>query len=220
MLFPVRFSPAYCHISLMNRFKGIVLGVVVLSGLFYGCAYMRNPQRKEIRQLLSGLLVDTTSFVYDLPYPKGDAYWMVQGYFSQFTHKRRAALDFKMPIGSVVCAARAGIVVRMKEDGDRGGVKKSNRRYANYIIIQHADSSRAGYWHLQQNGVLVNLGDTVKKGQQIALSGYTGYTFFPHLHFIVWSFDRKRNFKQIPTRFRTATGPHYLQAVTLYKNPF
>lgn len=183
------------------------------------CAYMNNPLRRETHRLQSGKIMDTTSFVYDLPYPKGVAHTLVQGYFTQFTHKRRAALDFKMPVGSVVCAARGGLVVRLKENGHQGGIKKSNRAHANYVVIQHADSSRAGYWHLQQNGVLVQVGDSVKKGQPIAHSGNTGYTYFPHLHFIVWTFDRNERFKQMPTRFRTKKGPKYLRAIRRYLNP-
>ncbi|MBL7723438.1 MAG: M23 family metallopeptidase [Chitinophagaceae bacterium] len=53
------------------------------------------------------------------------------------------------------------------------------------MIIQHPDGSRAGYWHLQHNGALVKVGDTVTKGQVIALSGKTGYAMTPHLHFLV-----------------------------------
>lgn len=183
------------------------------------CAYMNNPLRRETHRLQRGQIVDTTSFIYDLPYPKGASHPLVQGYFTQFTHKRRAALDFKMPVGSVVCAARAGVVVRLKENGSQGGIKKSNRSHANYVVIQHADSSRAGYWHLQKDGVLVNLGDSVAKGQPIARSGNTGYTYFPHLHFIVWTFDRNERFKQMPTRFRTRKGPRYLRAIRSYRNP-
>lgn len=184
-----------------------------------GCAYMQNPMRKETRLLQKGITVDDSSYIYQLPYPKGTSYLMVQGYFTQFTHKRRAALDFKMPIGSAICAAREGVVVRVKKDGKVGGVNKSNRPHANYIIIQHTDSSRAGYWHLKHNSVFVNIGDTIKAGQKIALSGNTGYTYFPHLHFIVWGFDRNGRFKQIPTRFNTQHGPKYLRAIRRYKVP-
>ena len=184
-----------------------------------GCAYVHNPLRKETRLLVKGKTIDTSSYVYSLPYPQGKAYWMVQGYFSHFTHKRRAALDFKMPVGSVICAARGGVVVHLKDDGKQGGPNKESRPHANYIIIEHEDKSRAGYWHLKYKGVWVNVGDTVTKGQQIALSGNTGYTYFPHLHFIVWSFDRRGRFVQLATRFYTKEGPQYLKAVTQYMHP-
>ncbi len=199
------------------RFIVLILLFLALSS--GSCVYMNNPLRRETHRLQSGKIMDTTSFIYDLPYPKGTTHTLVQGYFTQFTHKRRAALDFKMPVGSVVCAAREGLVVRLKENGHQGGIQKSNRPHANYVVIQHADSSRAGYWHLRQNGVLVQVGDSVKKGQPIAYSGNTGYTYFPHLHFIVWTFDRNGRFKQMPTRFRTKKGPKYLRAIRKYRNP-
>lgn len=184
-----------------------------------GCVYMKDPLRKEAHGLQSGRLIDTTSYIYDLPYPKGVAHYMVQGYFTQFTHKRRAALDFKMPIGSIICAARSGVVIRIKNDGQRGGPQSKYRKEGNFMIIQHSDSTRAGYWHLKHKGTLVQLGDTVKTGQPIALSGNTGYTYFPHLHFIIWGYDKRKRFVQIPSRFRTQNGARFLKAIRLYKNP-
>jgi murein DD-endopeptidase MepM/ murein hydrolase activator NlpD len=123
-----------------------------------------------------------------------------------------------MKRGTKICAVREGIVVRIKEDGDRGGLKRRYRPYGNYVIIQHADSSRAGYWHIQKDGVVVNLGDTVQKGQVIALSGKTGYTAFPHLHFIVWSSDVTRQWRQVATRFQTSRGVKYLRPLRKYGN--
>lgn len=193
----------------------VVFGVLALSS----CAYMNNPLRKQTKLLQKGIIIDTSSHIYDLPYPQGVSHWLVQGYFTNLTHKKRAALDFKMPVGSIVCAARGGVVIRLKENGTKGGFYKSNRSEANYIIIQHEDSSRAGYWHLKHNGILINMGDTVKKGQPIASSGNTGFTFFPHLHFIVWALDHNKQFLQQPTRFRTKKGNIYLRAIKLYKNP-
>ena len=110
------------------------------------------------------------------------------------------------------------MVVRVKEDGDKGGWNRKYRQYGNNIIIQHADGSRAGYWHLQKDGALVHVGDTIKKGQAIALSGKTGYAAMPHLHFLVWSFDKNRQWQQVPTRFQTSKGIKYLRPMRKYKS--
>lgn len=190
------------------------LSVLIVSG----CYVSKNPMRKEIKLLQKGIIKDDTSYVYALPFEEGKSYYMVQGYFSSFTHKERAALDFKMKRGSTICAARDGVVVRIKEDGDRGGLKRKLRAYGNYVIIQHADSSRAGYWHIQKDGALVNVGDSVKKGQPIALSGKTGYSAIPHLHFLVWSTDNRRQWRQVATRFKTSKGIKYLRPLRKYKN--
>jgi len=185
-----------------------------------GCAVSNNPQRTQIRQLQKGIIKDDTSFVYHLPFEKNKSHLLVQGYFSRYSHKNRAALDFKMKRGTSVCAARDGVVVRVKEDGNKGGWNKKYRPFGNVIVIQHADGSRAGYWHLQFNGALVNVGDTVKQDQPIGLSGKTGYTLFPHLHFIVWRFDGKGQWQQVGTRFKTSKGIKYLRPMRRYSNKF
>lgn len=183
-----------------------------------GCYVSKNPMAKEVKRLQKGITKDDTSYIYGLPYEEGKSHYLVQGYFSSFTHRERAALDFKMKRGTKICAAREGVVVRVKEDGDRGGLKKRFRPYGNYVIIQHPDSSRAGYWHLQKDGVLVNVGDTVQKGQVIAISGKTGYSFMPHLHFLVWSTDNNRQWRQVATRFQTSKGARYLRPLRKYRN--
>src|SRR6187399_730131 len=104
-----------------------------------GCYVSKNPMAKEVKGLQKGIIKEDTSYVYALPYEKGKAYYMIQGYFSSLTHRERAALDFKMKRGTKICAVREGIVVRVKEDGDRGGLKKKYRPYGNYVIIQHPD---------------------------------------------------------------------------------
>jgi murein DD-endopeptidase MepM/ murein hydrolase activator NlpD len=187
--------------------------------LVAGCSVSKNPLREEVWKLQHGLIADDSSYVYALPFEQGKAYWMVQGYFSRFSHKERAALDFKMKRGTKICAARDGVVVRVKEDGERGGLNKKYRSDGNNIVIQHPDGSRAGYWHLQKNGALVNVGDTVKRGQAIGLSGKTGYAAFPHLHFLVWDFDNEGKWQQVPTRFETTKGTGYLKSIKRYKNP-
>lgn len=190
---------------------------VLLCLLIASCSVSKNPLRKEVKQLQKGIIKDDTSYVYALPYEQGKTFRVIQGYFSRFTHKERAAFDFNMKRGTKICAARGGVVVRVKEDGKRGGLDKKYRADGNNIVIQHADGSRAGYWHLQYNGALVNVGDTVKQGQVIALSGKTGYAFNPHLHFLVWR-SSNGGWQQVPTRFQTSNGVKYLRGWKRYRN--
>ena len=197
----------------------VFLSLILIMAIACSCRVSHNPMRKEIKLLQKGIIRDDTSYVYELPYEKGKSHLLAQGYFSRFSHRERVALDFKMKRGTKICAAREGIVVRVKEDGDRGGWNRKYRPYGNNIVIQHADSSRAGYWHLQKDGALVNVGDTVKKGQVIGLSGMTGYALFPHLHFIVWDFDKNGNWRQVPTRFQTRKGIKYLKPLRRYRKP-
>jgi murein DD-endopeptidase MepM/ murein hydrolase activator NlpD len=182
------------------------------------CYVSQNPLREQTRLLRKGKLVDDSSYVYSLPYESGKRYRMIQGYFSSFSHRERAALDFKMKRGTKICAARGGVVVRVKEDGDRGGWNRKYRRYGNNIIIEHEDGTRAGYWHLQKDGALVAVGDTVQQGQVIGLSGKTGYAALPHLHFMVWKSDAD-GWQQVPTRFETKRGIRYLKGMKRYARP-
>lgn len=189
--------------------------LVSLLILLSSCAVNKSTEAVRFRALQKGRMKDDSSFVYSLPYAKGDHHFLVQGYFSRFTHRNRAALDFKMKVGTPIYAARGGVVARVKEDGHRGGLKGKYRQYGNNIIINHEDGTRAGYWHLQHDGVLVNVGDTVHQGQHIGYSGNTGYTAFPHLHFIVWK-SETGNWRQIGTRFQTRKGPRYLRPFKKY----
>jgi murein DD-endopeptidase MepM/ murein hydrolase activator NlpD len=200
-----------------KAFPSIVLATTALLLILAGCSVSKNPMRKEVKLLQKGILKDDTSYVYALPYEEGKEFRVIQGYFSHFTHKERAALDFNMKRGTKITAARDGIVTRVKEDGKRGGLKKKFRPEGNNIVIQHADGTRAGYWHLQHDGALVSVGDTVKQGQVIALSGKTGYAMVPHLHFLVWT-NKNGQWQQVATRFKTGKGILYLRSWGKYKN--
>ena len=198
-------------------FKYFLSGLVCTL-VFSACSVSHDAERNTIRQLQKGHIHDDTSYIYSLPYGYGKAYRLAQGYFSRWSHKNRAALDFKMKRGTGIYAARGGVVIRVKKDGFKGGWNKKYRAEGNFIVIQHNDSTRAGYWHLQHDGALVNIGDTVAQGQLIALSGRTGYALFPHLHFLVWRFSWQGNFIPTATRFKTSKGIVYLRPLRKYRN--
>lgn len=83
-------------------------------------------------------------------------------------------VDFAMPVGTPVLAVGDGEVVVSKRDGSAG----------NYVAIRHGCQYMTRYMHLKK--LLVKSGQKVKRGDRIALSGNTGRSTGPHLHFEVW----------------------------------
>ena len=71
--------------------------------------------------------------------------------------------------------------------------------------ILHEDGSMALYAHLKPEGVEVRVGQQVRQGQRIALSGNTGYSTAPHLHFAVQANGGMR-LEAIPFRMFGALG--------------
>jgi len=199
---------------MITRLLFIISGLFILSS----CALNQATRNSSARRLQKGRQTEDSSFVYDLPYKAGTKKLLVQGYYSRFSHKYRIALDFKMKKGTAVCAARSGVVIGLKEDSDQGGLDSKYYRFANIVRIRHADGTVAIYGHLQHNGVLVNLGDTVQRGQVIALSGSTGYSAFPHLHFAVSATDENGKRVGLPTRFRIGNKSRYLRPMHWYRN--
>jgi murein DD-endopeptidase MepM/ murein hydrolase activator NlpD len=126
---------------------------------------------------------------YRLPWTVGETHEISQGNCGGATHvgSSRYAYDMVMDINTDVLAVRAGVVIKVKEDGkDSDG----NFGEANYVKVQHDDGTIAAYGHLTENGVLVDVGAVVTQGQVIARSGKTG-TAGPHLHFEVQTSDEK-----------------------------
>lgn len=85
--------------------------------------------------------------------------------------KFHAGLDLAVPPGTSVQASAEGVV---SFAGWSGG-------YGNLLVVRHADGRETRYGHL--NKLLVSEGDTVAAGQVVALSGSTGRSTGPHVHF-------------------------------------
>ncbi len=146
--------------------------------------------------------------LYRLPYESGTSHRVTQGYHGRLTHQgqEQYAVDFAMREGTPVCAARDGVVVDLKESSKSGGPRKSYRKLSNYVSIAHADGTIGEYHHLQHNGVLVEIGQRVTAGTVIALSGNTGYSTRPHLHFGVYSPVDGTQLQSHPLAFATRRG--------------
>ncbi len=100
-------------------------------------------------------------------------------------------VDFSMPEGTSILASREGRVIHCES---RFNKSYSSPKYAdrcNRIIIVHADGDESVYAHLKCHSLKVKIGEFVKKGQLLGLSGQTGYATYPHLHFGVYDKNGK-----------------------------
>lgn len=100
----------------------------------------------------------------------------------RLTYDSHNGTDFSIPIGTKVCTAAEGKVVKIISEFNRGGLK---------IFIDHGEGLMTCYAHLAR--ALVKVGEILRRGQVIALSGYSGldavvsFPFgIPHVHFNVW----------------------------------
>lgn len=84
-----------------------------------------------------------------------------------------SGLDIAAPENTKIYAAYDGVVEKAE----------CNEINGNYIVIRHSDNLKTTYNHC--NKLLVSKGETVKKGEVIALVGATGYATGNHLHFEV-----------------------------------
>ena len=148
---------------------------------------------------------DPASSPYVLPYPVGSGYAVYQSYcWPCGGHRDQLAYDFVIPIGDPVVAARGGVVRGVRDSSPDDGQGQGQH---NYVYIEHEDGSVAFYAHLMQHSTQVGVDDVVAAGQEIALSGNSGESGEPHLHFGVYADWPPTEGLDLPVSFRNANGP-------------
>lgn len=145
---------------------------------------------------------------YRVPYAVAQSFPVSQAPPDAVTHAdpgSRNAIDFAMPVGSGVHAARDGVVINVAHKFFRGGLEKERRDEANFVQILHEDGTSALYAHLQMDTVRVKPGQRVLRGEYIANSGNTGFSSGPHLHFVVLRNAGLRS-ESVPVMFEGSGG--------------
>jgi hypothetical protein len=103
--------------------------------------------------------------------PFGPTSYTAEPAYQGYSHFH-TGIDFGMPAGTAVNAAAPGRVVAAGWD---------STGFGNRVIIDHGNGLMTLYGHL--DSLTVAAGDTVQAGQEIGLSGSTGNSSGPHLHF-------------------------------------
>jgi murein DD-endopeptidase MepM/ murein hydrolase activator NlpD len=155
--------------------------------------------------------VSADPLAFYLPLQCGSRARISQGNGGNTSHTGRTqyAFDFSIGLNTPVVAMAPGEVVAIFDqtgpgDACYGGGDSSCSSAANYVILRHADGNRTSYVHL--NRVDVAVGAQVSRGQQVGLSGSTGYSTGPHLHAERQQSCSSRYCQTIPLSFEDVGG--------------
>jgi murein DD-endopeptidase MepM/ murein hydrolase activator NlpD len=143
-----------------------------MGGEYEEAMKLASEQPMESLAAFDSILTESDS-AFHIPLGNPIEGWITQG-FSLNTHgfgKEHPGIDF---------AARVGTEVRTTADG-KVIFAGWDDVYGNLVAVDHGNSYITYYGHNSKN--LVNPGDLVRRGQVIALSGNTGRSSAPHLHY-------------------------------------
>ena len=188
---------------------------------------LKQSEERSLRYRYAYLLGDPAaqhrpSTAYRAPFAAAGSHVISQAYPEAVTHTTldsRYAVDFAMPIGTDVYAARGGVVIEVASTNYKAGDSLDEGAQANLVSILHDDGTYAVYAHLNWNSIRVQPGERVTRGQYIADSGNTGFSTGPHLHFVVLKNADLRS-ESVPVEFEGLSGsriePQTGQSLTAY----
>jgi len=106
--------------------------------------------------------------------------------------------------GDTIFAPGNGQIVEMKNSVEENIPGETNKQqlFGNYVIIDHGNGEYSVLAHFMKNSIVVNVGDFVTKGQTIGLTGNSGNSTEPHLHYHLQNKPSISRGKGLPAQFR------------------
>lgn len=117
----------------------------------------------------------------------------ISSLFGMRNGRMHKGVDFRLPEGRPIYAIDDGRVILSRADSNDPQVKTG---YGWYLVLEHKGGLQSVYAHLRHRADF-NVGDNVTRGQQVAVSGNTGRSTGPHLHFEI----RRSNEAVDPVQF-------------------
>lgn len=196
------FSLAFCLVSILSL---VMLKMrTSLKSPFFSSFLERNPE-ENLYQFQTGVRRFKWYNYHHFDLPFYGAWKVSQGAHGVYTHKDAwaDAWDFVVEMdgkqfggdgslvtdyycyGKPVLAPADGCVVALLNEVDDNPVGQCNEKqnWGNYVVVKHADGLYSLLAHLKRDSFFCQLGQCVKKGDELALCGNTGLSPFPHLHF-------------------------------------
>lgn len=130
---------------------------------------------------------------FRLPWAQGTNASVTQGNNGSFTHKAGSwnafAFDLVMPLNTKIYAPRGGVVSEVIESNSQNDDPDDpdDSGDPNFLQIDHEDGTSSYFLHMIHNGIVVEEDQRVRRGQQVAIVGNTGFSTGPHLHYQVGS---------------------------------
>jgi murein DD-endopeptidase MepM/ murein hydrolase activator NlpD len=125
------------------------------------------------------------------------------------------AIDWDMPEGTPIYAARSGVVLYRESRHNQSYSSQAHANEGNFLEISN-ENEITQYAHFKWRGIIVKKGQKVKKGQLIGYSGRTGFASYPHLHFAVWQLVGSE-YKNIRPRFSKSIDSKFVSNKTNYR---
>ncbi|MFI8768763.1 M23 family metallopeptidase [Streptomyces sp. NPDC053792] len=157
-------ADAQAHVA--AQVKAAAVKAAAVKAAAVKAAAVKAVPVKAVKKATPAWVKPVTTYALSASFNQGGAMW---------AHKH-SGQDFAVPVGTPVKAAAAGTVVKAGPNGGGDGPA-----YGNAIVVKHANGTYSQYAHLSK--IKVYIGQKVGAGQQIALSGNTGNSSGPHLHF-------------------------------------
>jgi murein DD-endopeptidase MepM/ murein hydrolase activator NlpD len=134
----------------------------------------------------------------------GGPFVVTQGFMGEASHSSSVdayfAVDIAMPDGTPIIAVLNGVVMDVERNFSRSGWDREYMDEANFVRLLHEDGIMSLYAHLAPGSIEVAPGQKVRAGQILGLSGSTGFSTGPHLHFAIQA-NKGRELVSIPFRF-------------------
>ncbi len=177
-------------------------GSVVVARFYPGDARQGNELALAMDALPGDPRARAGEAIYRLPFAQAQVR-VDQAFGGGHSHRdeqNHYAVDFALAEGTPVLAARRGTIMQVEQDSHDGPGQP-----ANLVRVLHEDGSMAVYAHLKQASAWVSPGQVIDAGQVLALSGNTGQSTAPHLHFAV-QLNRGMRLVSIPFRMQGPAG--------------